>query len=112
LNPVRAQMVGAPGHRPWSSYRAHTGAAKPPPWLDVRALQAALMGRDADDAAAAREAAQRYARLVAAAHHEPFCACGLRQQVHLGDEAFVQTMQARVVGDNYLGRSTTTILAG
>jgi putative transposase len=38
LNPVRAQMVEAPEHWPWSSYRAMIGSAPAPPWLAVDGL--------------------------------------------------------------------------
>jgi REP element-mobilizing transposase RayT len=60
LNPVRARMVEAPGDWPWSSYRAHTNAAEPPPWLDAHALAALLLGRAPSGVADWREAASRY----------------------------------------------------
>jgi len=99
LNPVRARLVAAPGEWPWSSYRAHTGAADPPPWLDVAAVAAALQGAAPDtreiSAAAMRQAAERHARFVADGLDQPLWAQALRQQVYLGDAAFVQRMQAR-----------------
>lgn len=83
LNPVRAHMVPAPGDWPWSSYRAHTGTAPAPPWLDT----ATVLGLVAGPAG--------YAERVAAEHAQPLWATGLRQQMYLGDEAFVQRMQAQ-----------------
>src|SRR5512146_253049 len=56
LNPVRAQMVAAPGDWPWSSYLAHVDASMPPPWLDTAGLHAHLLGREAKSAADRRRA--------------------------------------------------------
>lgn len=39
LNPARALMVRDPGNWRWSSYRAHTGNAPPPTWLDTDAVR-------------------------------------------------------------------------
>ncbi len=98
LNPVRARMVAAPGDWPWSSYRAHTGTAPVPPWLDSAAVLGLLAGpgdEDAEDERPTPAAAARYAELVAAEREQPLWSTGLRQQVYLGDEAFVQRMQAQ-----------------
>jgi len=35
LNPVRARLVALPSQWRWSSYLAHTGAAKTAAWLDT-----------------------------------------------------------------------------
>ncbi len=58
LNPVRAGMVGAPKAWRWSSYRATTGKAKPPPWLAADALLAHFARERA-------AAVRRYRRFVA-----------------------------------------------
>jgi DNA-directed RNA polymerase specialized sigma24 family protein len=92
---VRARLVESPGDWPWSSYHAHTGAVEAPPWLDGGAVAGMLLGRTPRDAADAREVAARYRAHVAEGHGDPLWSTGLRQQVFLGDEAFVQRMQAR-----------------
>ena len=95
LNPVRARMVTTPHDWPWSSYRAHVGRAEAPPWQDMAPLAAALLGREPCDPASWREAAARYAAGVAEHIDAPLWPGGLRQQVYLGDEAFVGRMQER-----------------
>lgn len=94
LNPVRARMVAEPGAWPWSSYRAHVGAAATPDWLDTAGLHSYLLGRPALSAAEVRLAADRYATLVAAGRDDKLWDTALRQQIYLGDEAFVERMQA------------------
>jgi REP element-mobilizing transposase RayT/DNA-directed RNA polymerase specialized sigma24 family protein len=94
LNPVRARMVKKPEAWAWSSYRAHVGLENPPVWLDSEGLHGYLLGRTPRSAAERRSAANRYARLVAAARDVPLWDEALRQQIYLGDEAFVERMQA------------------
>jgi putative transposase len=86
-------MLAGPGDWPWSSYRAHVGEAATPPWLDADGLHGYLLQRPAATAADHRRAAQRYAELVAAGHGEALWDEGLRQQIYLGDETFVDRMQ-------------------
>jgi len=93
LNPVRAQIVAVPGAWPWSSYLAHVGQAPSPPWLDTTGLHGFLLGDEIESAAGRRRACQRYAALVAAAREAPLWQIALRQQIYLGDEAFVERMQ-------------------
>jgi REP element-mobilizing transposase RayT len=90
LNPVRAGMVSAPQQWPWSSYSAHVGIAPAPPWLDIGAVQAAMLGAPAATAAQRRSAARRYADLVNQASQKSIWDDGLRKQVFLGDDAFVE----------------------
>ncbi|WIV97163.1 REP-associated tyrosine transposase [Kinneretia aquatilis] len=90
LNPVRAQMVPQPGDWPWSSYRAHCGLAPPLPWLDTAGLHAHLLGREPRSDQERALAASRYAELVEAARDLRLWEEGLRQQIYLGDEAFVE----------------------
>ena len=94
LNPVRARMVRKPGAWAWSSYRAHVGQAMAPDWLDTEGLHGYLLGRPARSSADRRRAADRYARLVASVSDASLWDSALRQQIYLGDEAFVERMQA------------------
>jgi putative transposase len=95
--PVAVRFVSEPGDWAWSSYNGHVGTAPAPDWLDTDGLYAYLLGRavtgDKDRAAAAR----KYAALVAkdGAQDNSFWKTGLRQQVFLGDDEFVQRMQAK-----------------
>jgi len=93
LNPVHAHMVDAPQDWPWSSFRAHAGLAPCPQWLDGATIQAALLGREPTTPAQRRAAARRYVTLVEAAPDASIWATGLRRQIFLGDDAFVQRVQ-------------------
>jgi hypothetical protein len=94
LNPVRAGIVAEPGAWPWSSYLAHVGAAPAPDWLDTVGLHGYLLGHAPRGAADARLGAKRYAALVAAGRDVRLWDTALRQQIYLGDEQFVERMQA------------------
>ena len=96
-NPVAVSMVAAPEDWPWSSCRAHLGQAATPGWLDSDGLHGYLLGATVSSAAERRRAVQRYAKLVAAAQDDDasFWQETLRGQVYLGDEAFVERMQAQ-----------------
>lgn len=87
LNPVRAGMVKSPGAWPWSSYRASMGREEAPPWLAVDGLLAQFSKRRA-------VAQERYARFVAEGIKSGSPWAQLKGQVFLGDEQFVQRMQA------------------
>ncbi|MCH7344557.1 transposase [Pelomonas sp. CA6] len=93
LGGVRAGLARSPEDWPWSSYAAHAGLSPAPEWLDVEGLWSFINEGPPRSAAERRRAAQRYRRLVQA---EPGLDIWqhLRQQVYLGDEAFV----ARVRG--------------
>jgi REP element-mobilizing transposase RayT/DNA-directed RNA polymerase specialized sigma24 family protein len=93
LNPVRARMVKKPQAWAWSSYRAHGGLEDSPAWLDTDGLHGYLLGRAPVSASDRRRAASRYARLVAEARDVRLWDEALRQQIYLGDEAFVERMQ-------------------
>ena len=97
LNPVRAGMVASAQEWPWSSYRALTGERQAPAWLDTATLHGALLGRTPAGPADLKQAAQLYAELVATPRDAPLWRTALRQQVYLGDEAFVERVQARAV---------------
>lgn len=89
LNPVRADMVKRPEQWPWSSYRAMLGQVASPPFLDTDGL---LLQFDENR----RPARKKYRRFVMDGIGEPALWAGLRQQVYLGDEAFVERVQAQM----------------
>lgn len=91
-NPVAAGLVTSAGDWPWSSYRAHVLRAPTPGWLDSDGLHGYLLGRPARSAADRGAAAGRYAAMVERAFNATLWDDGLRQQVFLGDEAFVARM--------------------
>lgn len=94
LNPVRAGLVASAQDWSWSSYQALTGIRPAPHWLDTATLYGALLGRIPADLAEKKQAWRLYAELVAAARDAPLWDRALRQQVYLGDEAFVERMQS------------------
>lgn len=88
LNPVRAGMVKRPEAWKWSSYRASLGKAPADSFLSVDGLLAQFAQR--------RSVAQaRYARFVAEGIKAPSPWAQLKGQVFLGDEQFVEKMQAQ-----------------
>jgi putative transposase len=94
LNPVRAGIVDKPSRWSWSSYRAHVGLAQVPVWLDMDGLHGYVLGRTVRTAMDRRRAADRYVELVASGVEVHLWDHGLRQQIYLGDEQFVERMQA------------------
>lgn len=87
LNPVRASRVTQPGDWAWSSYRAHTGQAPAPGWLDSSALHRQLSSESDEP--------QRYARFVAAGRGVRLWDAAVSGQIYLGDAQFVRKMQKR-----------------
>ena len=87
LNPVRAGMVGAAADWPWSSYLATAGECAAPAFLTTDALLA-IFGKQR------RRARERYVRFVAEGVGQASVWQHLRQQIYLGDAAFVSRMQA------------------
>lgn len=87
LNPVRAGMVGQAGQWPWSSYAAFVGEALAPPWLEVDWM----LGQFGRQRAAA---VAQFKDFVRAGVGLPSMWQGLRGQIYLGSDAFVQRMQA------------------
>ena len=94
LNPVRARAVRKPAAWAWSSYKAHVGLAEVPVWLDSPGLHGYLLGRPVRTEADRKRAAGRYERLVASVPDASLWDSALRQQIYLGDEDFVERMQA------------------
>jgi REP element-mobilizing transposase RayT len=95
LNPVRARMVSGVADWPWSSFRSHVGQACAPPWLNTSGLHEQMLGRELAAASDHTEARALYAELVADGRNSQLWAEGLRQQIYLGDEAFVERTQSR-----------------
>ncbi|UCH46553.1 MAG: transposase [Betaproteobacteria bacterium] len=94
LNPVRAGTTRKPDTWRWSSYRAHAGLEPAPQWLDTAELHGYVLGRPARTASERRRAGQAYARLVASAKNVRLWDGALQKQIYLGDEDFVERMQA------------------
>ena len=91
-NPVAAGIVSTIADWPWSSYPAHAGAVPAPVWLDSTALHTQLLGHAPQSAADHQRAAAQYVDRAAAAAATPLWQSGLRQQIYLGDEAFIARM--------------------
>lgn len=109
LNPVRAGLATDPADWPWNSYAALTGQAPCPPWLERAAVWGYLLGEAAHTEALAQKAGRAYADLVAAGKDVALWPDHLRQQMYLGDEAFVLRMQAlasdRAVSDKEIPKA-------
>ena len=89
LNPVRAGMVKKPGSWQWSSYNATVGAQSPPDWLKVDRLLAQF-GRKRG------VTRRRYKSFVEEGIGRESLWSELKHQIFLGDERFVERMQARL----------------
>lgn len=89
LNPVRAGMVRSARDWPWSSYRATCGDTEAPPWLSIDWLLSGFGSRRG-------AAMQRYREFVSAGRGQPSPWGDLKQQIYLGDERFIEKMQARL----------------
>ena len=89
LNPVRAGMVKKPGDWSWSSYRASVGLEPAAPWLEVDGLLAQFGKRRS-------LAQQRYAQFVSEGINGNSPWLNLKGQVFLGDDQFVERMQAHI----------------
>lgn len=88
---VRRGLAGSAAAWPWSSYAAHVGQAPAPAWLDADGLHAYVLGRSLQGAADRRKAAQRYEKLMREAASLDLWR-HLRQQIYLGDAAFVDRL--------------------
>ncbi len=100
-NPVALRLVEQSSDWPWSSCRAHAGLVTPPPWLDVDALHGVLLGRPVSSAADATQARRMYADLleqdVESIGDPGFWTRTLSRQIFLGDEGFIERMQAQAL---------------
>jgi REP element-mobilizing transposase RayT len=93
-NPVATGLVAQAPDWPWSSCRAHLGVLKPDPWLDSMGLWGYMLGRPVETTADVQQACALYAELIATPEEVRLWEIGLRNQIYLGDEAFVSRMQA------------------
>ena len=89
LNPIRAGMVKAPADWAWSSYRASAGLAPAAPWLAVDGVLSQFAKRRS-------LAQQRYAQFVREGIKADSPWQNLKGQIFLGDDPFVQQMQAKI----------------
>ncbi len=92
LNPVRAGMVRSAKYWPWSSYRATAGLSSVPGWLHVNWLLSGFATRK-------RKAIELYRTFVAQGRGQPSPWQQLKNQIYLGDEAFVDEMQCKIAED-------------
>ena len=87
LNPLRARMVRAISHYPWSSSRATLGQADRPDWLSTDWILAQF--------AKGRAVAQRrYAEFVSEGKKRPSPWAELKGQALLGSDTFVEKMRS------------------
>jgi len=101
LNPVRARMVRGASDWPWSNYRATSGLAPVPAWLETDWILAAFAERRQD-------AQFEYRRFVAEGKGQPSPWEELKNQIFLGSEAFVEEMQRQVDGNRRLSEIPRT----
>jgi REP element-mobilizing transposase RayT len=94
-NPVAAGLVAQPQDWRWSSCRAHLLLDEMPPWLNSDAVLAHVQSRPLHNARERQQAARKYAELIGQPLDGPIWSGGLRQQIYLGDEGFVQRMQGQ-----------------
>jgi hypothetical protein len=92
LNPVRAGMVRIPEEWRWSSYRATAGLDDAPPWLTTDWLLAALAEQRG-------EARGRYVAFVAAGKNQPKPWEQVQNQIFLGSETYVASLQRSLKAD-------------
>jgi putative transposase len=97
LNPVRASMVRSAKDWPWSSYRSTAGLAAVPDWLQVDWLLSCFSTRKV-------QAIEKYRAFVAGGKGHPKPWLGLRNQIFLGDEKFVEEMQRKLEGERIYRR--------
>ncbi len=89
LNPARARMVRSANEWPWSSYRATAGMTEGQPWLCTEWILSAFSRQK-------HRAIERYRKFVAEGRNQPSPWAQLKNQVFLGDDAFVERMQAQL----------------
>ena len=92
LNPVRAGMVAEAEDWRWSSYRNTVGIAGAPDWLTIDWLLSCFAKRR-------KLAMEKLVQFVSEGKGQASPWGGLRKQIYLGDEAFVEEMQAKVEPD-------------
>jgi putative transposase len=95
LNPVRAGMVRSVKDWRWSNYRATAGLTPVADWLFIDWLLSCF-GHDK------KQAMRQYRKFVADGKGQTSPLKELRNQIYLGDDAFVETLQAMVAEDKDL----------
>lgn len=95
LNPVRARMVRSAREWPWSSYRATVGQQVKPKWLNTEWLLAGFGRRKS-------KAIEAYKQFVSEGKNQPSPWEQLKNQIFLGNEQFVKTMQTLIDADKEL----------
>jgi len=96
LNPVRAGIVAEPSDWRWSSYRAHAGLTVWPAWLGSVSLHAHLLGHEVENAGDTERAQFLYEELVRGGLGDCLWDRALRQEIYLGESAFIERIQARI----------------
>jgi hypothetical protein len=89
LNPVRARMVRSAKEWPWSSYRATIGGKEPVNGLVVDWILSSFSENKL-------KAIERYREFVSQGRNQPGPWEGLKNQIYLGSEAFVDEMQCKI----------------
>lgn len=89
LNPVRARMVKAAGQYPWSNYREMIGKSEPPEWLNRDWILSQYGKRTGS-------AQQSFIKFIRAGCNDTDLWNNLRQQIYLGDEAFIEKIHAHM----------------
>ena len=92
MNPVRAGLVRSAKDWPWSNYRATAGLDSVPEWLQVDWLLACF-------GAQKKQATLQFRQFVANGKGQQSPLARLRNQIYLGDDAFIEEMQAKVEKD-------------
>jgi len=95
LNPVRARMVHSAIEWPWSSYRATVGEQAKLSWLNTDWLLAGFGQRELI-------AIEKYKQFVSEGKGQPSPWDQLKNQMFLGCEKFVETMQSQIKLDKEL----------
>lgn len=91
LNPLRARAVKRVEQWKWSSYRATAGLGNSPPWLTVDWVLSQFGKRR-------YPATRHYRRFVREGINQPSIWQGLKSQVVLGEEGFVEKLKGYVTG--------------
>jgi len=95
LNPVRAGMVDSAMDWPWSSYGATVGEQIKPAWLNTDWILAGF-------AKTKLKAIEAYKLFVSEGNNQLSPWGELKNQIFLGDEEFVATMQDKIKADSSL----------
>jgi hypothetical protein len=101
LNPVRARMVRTALDWPWSNYQATAGMIFAPDWLETDWILTVFAKRK-------QNAQNAYRQFVGEGKGQPSPWEGLKNQIYLGSEAFVEEMQRKVDGDQRLSEIRKT----